>query len=46
MRLAGPDDQWSLPDSRGTAHIEFTAVDLYDGRTSRSQDVPSRSPRV
>lgn len=42
VRLAGPHaDQWSLPDSRGTAHIEFTAVDLYDGRTSTvSQDVP------
>lgn len=34
-------DQWSLPDSRGTAHIEFTAVNLYDGTTSKvSADVP------
>ncbi|RLY94217.1 hypothetical protein EAE32_03100 [Kocuria tytonicola] len=41
-RLGGPHtDQWSLPDSRGTAHIEFTAVDLYDGHTTKvSKDVP------
>ncbi|RKQ34856.1 hypothetical protein [Kocuria tytonis] len=41
-RLGGPRaDQWSLPDAGGTAHIEFTAVDLYDGRTSKvSRDVP------
>lgn len=42
VRLGGKHaDQWSLPDSRGTAHIEFTAVNLYDGTTSKvSEDVP------
>ncbi|MDO4918203.1 hypothetical protein [Kocuria sp.] len=41
-QLGGPHaDRWSLPDSRGTAHIEFTAVDLYDGHTTKvSEDVP------
>lgn len=42
VRLGGAHaDQWSLPDSRGTAHLEFTAVDLYDGHTTKvSRDVP------
>ena len=42
VRLGGAHaDRWSLQDSSGTAHIEFTAVDLFDGSTTKvSEDVP------
>lgn len=42
VRLSGPRaDTWSLADSPGKAKIEFTSVDLFDGRTSKvSQEVP------
>lgn len=42
VRLGGPTaDRWTLMDAPGTAKIEFTSVNLFDGKTSKvSEDVP------
>ncbi|PBB09729.1 hypothetical protein CKW39_01215 [Kocuria sp. WRN011] len=42
IRLSGPNaDKWGLMDSPGTAKIEFTSVNLMDGKTSKvSEEVP------
>lgn len=42
VRLGGPmADQWALMDAPGTAKIEFTSVNLFDGKTSKvSEEVP------
>lgn len=42
VRLGGPTaDRWTLMDVPGTAKIEFTSVNLFDGKTSKvSEDVP------
>lgn len=42
VRLGGPNaDRWALMDSPGKAKIEFTSVDLFDGKTSKvSEEVP------
>lgn len=42
IRLSGPNvDRWGLMDAPGTAKIEFTSVNLLDGKTSQvSEEVP------
>ena len=42
VRLGGPTaDRWTLVDAPGKAKIEFTSVNLFDGRTSKvSEEVP------
>lgn len=42
VRLGGPTaDRWTLMDAPGTAKIEFTSVNLFDGKTSKvSEDAP------
>lgn len=42
IRLSGPNvDRWGLMDAPGTAKIEFTSVNLMDGKTSQvSEEVP------
>ena len=42
VRLSGPDaDRWALADTPGQARIEFTSVNLFDGKTTKvSEEVP------